>query len=128
MDVYASKKSHGFPCKLCRLYLEKWLSYCSRYERGRTSSIHLSYSIFKLLYSPNLLLFKVRKFGQKLSKRIYQNPVSKDDTGLCGGRGGLKPLKKEFLNGPLHMANSVEGGRNVCLMAQNAQHLLFPSN
>ena len=27
--------------------------------------------------------------------------------------GGLKPLKKEFFNGPLHMANSVEGGRNV---------------
>ena len=59
--VICSDCPHELPCKIWSLYLKKWPSYCTRYERGhfgREVAVEAEEHIFfSGLYSPNSFLF-----------------------------------------------------------------------
>ena len=52
---------YELPCKIWSLQLKKWLSYCTRYERGHLLIYH---HISSSDYTVQTFLFKFRKFGQ----------------------------------------------------------------
>ena len=49
---------YELPCKIWSMYLKKWPSYCTRYERGHLllRTITITISILSGLYSPNFLV------------------------------------------------------------------------
>ena len=74
---------YELPCKIWCLYLKKWLTYCSRYERGHFYISSLSIYL-QLIIQSKLVCAKVRKFGQLRPRHmtnIYTN-MTHDCRGL----------------------------------------------